>query len=380
MDFPQIIIFLFPFIFASSAFSFCPITTCTNNTITRIRFPFHLENQKTENCSYPGFNLHCTKTGRTAITLPHSGEFLVRSINYESQNILINDPNQCLPRRLLQGFDPSGSPFQSDFYVNYTFLSCPRDFTDARYAVIECLSNSTRSVIASSHTDFSVRVSNKACKMIKTLEVPASMSEDGGFTTSLGDGVWLSWHVPDCKDCEVKGGVCGFQKNGNKQIGCFYNLPNSGDEKQAEKNKGLKVFRIIAFSIAFPAILCAFGIGLFLCIMDRRDRNRSARINSTLQQITATDQPLDTTMGLDQATIDSYTKVVLGESRRVPGLNDGSCPICLSDFSAKETLRCIPDCKHCFHADCIDEWLKMNGTCPLCRTSPAHPAQVQIVC
>lgn len=114
--------------------------------------------------------------------------------------------------------------------------------------------------------------------------------------------------------------------------------------------------------------------------MDRRDRNISARINSTLQQITATDQPLDTTMGLDQATIDSYTKVVLGESRRVPGLNDGSCPICLSDFSAKETLRCIPDCKHCFHADCIDEWLKMNGTCPLCRTSPAHPAQVPIVC
>ena len=84
-------------------------------------------------------------------------------------------------------------------------------------------------MIASSHTDFSVRVSNKACKMIKTLEVPASMSEDGGFTTSLGDGVWLSWHVPDCKDCEVKGGVCGFQKNGNKQIGCFYNLPNSGN-------------------------------------------------------------------------------------------------------------------------------------------------------
>jgi hypothetical protein len=33
-------------------------------------------------------------------------------------------------------------------------------------------------------------------------------------------------------------------------------------------------------------------------------------------------------------------------------------------------LRSIPECNHYFHAACIDEWLKMNGTCPICRNSP----------
>jgi hypothetical protein len=69
--------------------------------------------------------------------------------------------------------------------------------------------------------------------------------------------------------------------------------------------------------------------------------------------------------------IDKQNPIVLGESRRVPGPNDGCCWICLSEYNSKETVRCIPKCKHCFHADCIDEWLRMNITCPVCRNSPA---------
>ncbi|PIN09209.1 hypothetical protein CDL12_18215 [Handroanthus impetiginosus] len=74
--------------------------------------------------------------------------------------------------------------------------------------------------------------------------------------------------------------------------------------------------------------------------------------------------------GLDRPTIESYPTTVLGESRRLPNPSDGTCPICLSDYQPKETLRSIPECNHYFHADCIDEWLKLNGTCPLCRNSP----------
>ncbi|XP_076455339.1 uncharacterized protein LOC143289956 isoform X2 [Babylonia areolata] len=42
------------------------------------------------------------------------------------------------------------------------------------------------------------------------------------------------------------------------------------------------------------------------------------------------------------------------------------CQICLVDFENGDCLRCIP-CKHDFHKDCIDEWLKRNATCPICR-------------
>lgn len=27
----------------------------------------------------------------------------------------------------------------------------------------------------------------------------------------------------------------------------------------------------------------------------------------------------------------------------------------------------MPGCIHYYHADCIDEWLKINVTCPTCR-------------
>jgi len=27
----------------------------------------------------------------------------------------------------------------------------------------------------------------------------------------------------------------------------------------------------------------------------------------------------------------------------------------------------IPHCNHCYHSECIEIWLKRDGTCPLCR-------------
>ncbi|OWM84528.1 hypothetical protein CDL15_Pgr000968 [Punica granatum] len=43
------------------------------------------------------------------------------------------------------------------------------------------------------------------------------------------------------------------------------------------------------------------------------------------------------------------------------------CSVCLSKFEDIEILRLLPKCKHAFHIDCIDHWLKRHSTCPLCR-------------
>ncbi|KAJ8423623.1 hypothetical protein Cgig2_001690 [Carnegiea gigantea] len=69
-----------------------------------------------------------------------------------------------------------------------------------------------------------------------------------------------------------------------------------------------------------------------------------------------------------------YPKLVLGESRRLPRPNSSPCSICLADYEAKETIRCMPDCNHCFHVTCIDQWLRISPTCPICRSSPAPSA------
>ncbi|KAJ2551504.1 hypothetical protein EV175_003671, partial [Coemansia sp. RSA 1933] len=43
------------------------------------------------------------------------------------------------------------------------------------------------------------------------------------------------------------------------------------------------------------------------------------------------------------------------------------CGICMDEYNAAEEVVELP-CKHVYHKDCIDHWLKMNGTCPVCRT------------
>ena len=46
------------------------------------------------------------------------------------------------------------------------------------------------------------------------------------------------------------------------------------------------------------------------------------------------------------------------------------CPICLDSFKENEKyiqLPC-PEDSHCFHNNCIKEWLSRKNTCPLCRT------------
>ncbi|OMP02940.1 Zinc finger, RING-type [Corchorus olitorius] len=74
--------------------------------------------------------------------------------------------------------------------------------------------------------------------------------------------------------------------------------------------------------------------------------------------------------GLDRSRIEAYPITFLGESCRLPRPNDNTCSICLSEYKAKETIRTITDCDHYFHSNCIDEWLKVNATCPVCRNSP----------
>ncbi|KAF3953448.1 hypothetical protein CMV_021109 [Castanea mollissima] len=43
------------------------------------------------------------------------------------------------------------------------------------------------------------------------------------------------------------------------------------------------------------------------------------------------------------------------------------CAICLSEFKENETVKAIPFCKHVFHRNCLDKWLLLQVTCPVCR-------------
>ncbi|KAJ2879480.1 hypothetical protein H4R27_005278 [Coemansia aciculifera] len=68
------------------------------------------------------------------------------------------------------------------------------------------------------------------------------------------------------------------------------------------------------------------------------------------------------------AELEQYKKQLSGP---VPGFTPGDaedrmCAICLSSYEDGEILRLLP-CKHHMHQSCVDEWLHINRTCPLCK-------------
>ncbi|PPD98666.1 hypothetical protein GOBAR_DD04295 [Gossypium barbadense] len=78
-------------------------------------------------------------------------------------------------------------------------------------------------------------------------------------------------------------------------------------------------------------------------------------------------------VGLDQAVINSYPKFQFSKDRSaaVDSSNvNTTCSICLCEYKDSEMLRMMPECRHYFHVPCLDAWLKLNGSCPVCRNSP----------
>ncbi|KAK9076367.1 hypothetical protein SSX86_004701 [Deinandra increscens subsp. villosa] len=352
----------------------CPISFCGSSAYS-IRFPFRVVGQQPGICGYPGFNLRCNKREKLLLTLQNSGDFLIRSIDYRSQSVQIYDPSGCSAARRLT-LDLSGSPFAGSPSRNYSLLSCPVEVTKSRYITVGCLSNSTHSTLATSSESFATTMANQtACKIIGSIGSPISWYQDqGGLTSDLNMDITLMWDNPNCQECVAVGGTCGYTNTTKQEIACFR------DNKKGNKHQ-IIALTIVSIALGLPAIAASIAMACYICRDYRRVTNwvaRNATPNATtLTPDTATGSHGGMVIGLDQLTIESYTKVVLGESKRLPGHEDATCSICLSEYNAKEIVRCIPECRHCFHAECIDEWLKMKGTCPVCRNSPS-PARVDI--
>ncbi|CAM0957569.1 unnamed protein product [Alopecurus aequalis] len=45
------------------------------------------------------------------------------------------------------------------------------------------------------------------------------------------------------------------------------------------------------------------------------------------------------------------------------------CPVCLGEMEDGQLGRLLPACRHAFHVGCIDAWLRLSSTCPVCRSA-----------
>ncbi|KAK6162255.1 hypothetical protein DH2020_002096 [Rehmannia glutinosa] len=142
----------------------------------------------------------------------------------------------------------------------------------------------------------------------------------------------------------------------------------------------------IAIALGFLVLFSTILLASYICcrsIAARRRRRRLAQNpnpnhsneNSIyLPRIifVAEDDENDTqnvVVGLDQGVINSYPKFVFTKRNGI-GANDTVCSICLCEYMESEMLRMLPDCRHSFHVMCVDAWLKLNASCPVCRNSP----------
>lgn len=124
----------------------------------------------------------------------------------------------------------------------------------------------------------------------------------------------------------------------------------------------------IAIAVSILVLISFIMLASYICIRSKSTGRDEATSDGVLDSPSPT---AEVKLGLDRPVIESYPRIVLGDSRRLPRPNNGPCSICLCDYEAREPVRCIPECNHCFHTDCVDEWLRTSATCPLCRNSPA---------
>ncbi|KAK3228054.1 hypothetical protein Dsin_007916 [Dipteronia sinensis] len=370
----QLFFFFFLIFFSaihiSTSVNTCPVSCSATGLGPVIRFPFRLKDQPLP-CGYPKFELSCNNRSQTILNIHKLGNFTVQNINYESQTIWINDPDYCLPERFLRSFSLSDTPFRVEYLMEYTFYNCSSvgitetDFPGSR--VISCMSGDKFTVVAVPTYRFNVSGQGITglCRVIDTVVMPVFWPSWSG----LEQGVPLKWDRPDCKSCEERGGTCGFTNDFTPILSVVCaNHPGSGLPRSARYG--------IIIGVAIPGLLCFIGIACYLCGRVRNYYHWRSHHSGTEFMSTITPQLMVILTGLDTPTIESYPKTLLGESRRLPKPSDNTCSICLCEYQPKEILRTVPECNHYFHVSCIDGWLRLKATCPVCRNSPEGSAIV----
>ncbi len=48
-------------------------------------------------------------------------------------------------------------------------------------------------------------------------------------------------------------------------------------------------------------------------------------------------------------------------------LESAECQICKDDLDVGADVVKLPNCKHCFHEECLKHWFRLQNFCPICR-------------
>ncbi|KAJ6818978.1 uncharacterized protein M6B38_404760 [Iris pallida] len=137
---------------------------------------------------------------------------------------------------------------------------------------------------------------------------------------------------------------------------------------------------IIAAILAFATVAIA-SIHLLLRFLSRHSRSSAPFIgalssSSSSSSATSAADSSDDRLQKEEDTksvVDSLPLFSLSSAAGAKSPSSLDCAVCLSPFEPCDELRLLPSCRHAFHSQCIDTWLRSTLSCPLCRSSIASP-------
>ncbi|KAF8413789.1 hypothetical protein HHK36_001782 [Tetracentron sinense] len=140
--------------------------------------------------------------------------------------------------------------------------------------------------------------------------------------------------------------------------------PFPPERKQLNFNSKIMLTAIISLSVVVVLVV-------ILHIYARYVLRRQARRRIAIRQLSigvAHANSREPPKGLDASVIASLPLFVYKQTESLDDTAMIECAVCLSTLEEEEMARLLPNCKHTFHAECIDMWLNSHSTCPICRT------------
>lgn len=132
----------------------------------------------------------------------------------------------------------------------------------------------------------------------------------------------------------------------------------------------------IGFSIAILLVLVIVSYASYKCYNHRTSstfNNFNFSSHGRTRTRTSSSRALiAATKGVDEEILVKYPKFLYCETRPQKGdsILASGCSICLVDYKDDHMVRILPICGHIFHVKCIDSWLKLHPSCPICRSKP----------
>ncbi|KMZ72895.1 hypothetical protein ZOSMA_158G00040 [Zostera marina] len=159
--------------------------------------------------------------------------------------------------------------------------------------------------------------------------------------------------------------------------------PNNSIDHHKHYNKWNDIIFLVSFffSVFLVVILVIIISWLYKRLHSRSQQSRSGSAgggvdvgdgdgggggNNNNNTIIVINNDNDDSHGVNSSLIQQLPVVIYEKYiKKEEGL---MCSICVMDFEDTEFLRLLPKCEHAFHSLCIEEWLKICMTCPVCRS------------